>query len=435
MPRPLKTTDRSGPARIVIVGLGYVGLPLLVALAKAHEDAELVGFDIDATRIAELRAGTDRTRQVGASELAATTAKFTDGDEDCRSADIIIVTVPTPVDAQSTPDLSLLHAATARLASWLDAGHRPTIIFESTVYPGATENECAPLIERVSGLQRGRDFRIGYSPERINPGDAVHRVEKITKVISGEDDEVVEQLSHLYGRMTEGGVYRAASIRVAEAAKAIENAQRDINIAFMNEVAQILARGGVSVWDVLDAARTKWNFLPFEPGLVGGHCIGVDPYYLSHHAQQLGHHPEVILSGRGINDRMGEWIADCIHEAIGPGSKRVLFLGLTFKEDIPDIRNSRSFDVVRRLSWLGHEVTSCDPYADIAELSGASDQNFAREPEGLFDCIIVAVRHREYINMTADEICGLLSPGGLVADLKGIWRELELPVHVRRWSL
>ena len=435
MRNPLKNIDDGEPAKIVVVGLGYVGLPLVVALAKAHPDAELVGFDIDCDRIAELRTGADRTREVASDELAGSSIRFTDRDEDCESADIIVVAVPTPVDAGNRPDLTLLLNAAGRLAGWLDASRRPTIVFESTVYPGATEDECGSLIEEVSGLERGRDFRLGYSPERINPGDPVHRIDKIVKVIAGEDQQVTGQLEYLYGRMTEGGVFRAASIKSAEAAKAIENAQRDINIAFMNEVAQILSRSGLSVWDVLDAARTKWNFLPFEPGLVGGHCIGVDPYYLSHHAQQLGHHPEVILAGRGINDGMGQWLGDRIHTAIGPDPRRILFLGLTFKEDVPDVRNSRSIDVISRLFSMGHEIVASDPLADAEKVRQEYNLEIAREPEGKFDCVVVAVRHREYIDMTAEQICGLLSPGGVVADLKGIWRGLQLPAEFRRWSL
>lgn len=435
MSNPLKYNDDGKPAKIVVVGLGYVGLPLAVALSKAHPDADLVGFDIDAGRVAELRTSFDRTREVSAADLAGSSARFTDRDGDCHGADVIIVAVPTPVDANNRPDLSSLLGASRRVAGWLDASRRPTIVFESTVYPGATEDECGSLLESESGLRRGHDFRLGYSPERINPGDAVHRIDKIVKVIAGEDQQVVEQLAHLYGRMTEGGVFRATSIRTAEAAKAIENAQRDINIAFMNEVAQILSQGGLSVWDVLDAARTKWNFLPFEPGLVGGHCIGVDPYYLSHHAQRLGHHPEVILAGRGINDGMGQWMADRIHEAIGPDPKRILFLGITFKEDVPDVRNSRSIDVISRLFSLGHDLIVSDPLADADEVRREYRLEIAREPKGKFDCVVGAVRHREFIDMTGDEICGLLSPGGVVADLKGIWRGVELPAEFRRWSL
>jgi UDP-N-acetyl-D-galactosamine dehydrogenase len=426
--------DESG-GKIIVIGLGYVGLPLAVALARAHPGAEVVGFDIDSSRIAELRNGIDRTLEVEQAELAASRMTFTDSDEDCIAADIIIVTVPTPIDERNKPDLGSLLAASRRLASWIDAGRRPTIVFESTVYPGATEEECGPLIEQVSGLTRGRDFRLGYSPERINPGDKAHRVDKIIKVVAGEDEEVIDQLEHLYGTMTEGGVFRAASIRTAEAAKAIENAQRDINIAFMNEVAQILSHNGVSTWDVLDAARTKWNFLPFEPGLVGGHCIGVDPYYLSFHAQRIGHDPRVILAGRGINDAMGRWIADRLHTLLGPTPKRILFLGVTFKENVPDVRNSRVVDIVRRLAWLGHDVTISDPLADPAEVRHEYGLALVREPEGAFDCLIGAVRHRHYQDMSADQVAGRVASGGLVADLKGMWRKLELPDEVRRWSL
>ena len=421
--------------KTIIVGLGYVGLPLAVALAEAHPDMEVVGFDIDSSRIAELREGIDRTLEVDAAALASTRMSFTDSDDDCRNADIIIVTVPTPVDERNQPDLGALLAASRRLAGWIDRTLRPTIIFESTVYPGATEEECGPLIEKVSGLQRGSDFRLGYSPERINPGDKVHRVDKIIKVIAGEDEEVLDQLEHLYGTMTEGGVFRAASIRTAEAAKAIENAQRDINIAFMNEIAQILSHNGVSVWDVLDASRTKWNFLPFEPGLVGGHCIGVDPYYLSFHAQRIGHDPRVILAGRGINDDMGRWIADRLHTLLGSTPKRILFLGLTFKENVPDVRNSRAVDIVRRLSWLGHDVTVTDPLADRDEVRREYELELESEPDGRFDCLIGAVRHKDYETMSADAVMSKLTDNGVVADLKGMWRKLDLPAGLRRWTL
>ena len=426
---------RKSGGKIVIIGLGYVGLPLAVALARAHPDSEVVGFDIDGERIAELRQGVDRTREVDPAELASTGMSFTDRDEDCRGADIVIVTVPTPVDERNQPDLGALLAASRRLAGWIEAERRPTIVFESTVYPGATEEECGPLIEQVSGLTRGRDFRLGYSPERINPGDKVHRVDKIIKVIAGEDEEVLDQLEQLYGTMTEGGVFRAASIRTAEAAKAIENAQRDINIAFMNEVAQILSHNGVSMWDVLDAARTKWNFLPFEPGLVGGHCIGVDPYYLSFHAQRIGHDPRVILAGRGINDDMGRWVADRLHTLLGSTPKRILFLGLTFKENVPDVRNSKAVDIVRRLAWLGHEVTVADPLADPQAVARDYELAVTREPDGRFDCLIGAVRHREYEDMSAEAVAERVADGGMVADLKGMWRKLDLPEHIRRWSL
>src|SRR3954451_10687908 len=334
--------------RIIVIGLGYVGLPLAIALARRFD---VVGFDIDAGRIAQLRQGHDRTHEVDEAELRDTALTLTSEAPDCAGGDAYIVTVPTPVDAANRPDLTAVLAATRMIADVIDPARRPTIVYESTVYPGVTEDICGPEIERAGKLQRGRDFRLGYSPERINPGDREHRIDVITKVIAGEDDEVVEQLAAIYGAVTSGGVFRAASIKAAEAAKAIENAQRDINIAFINEVTQIFSRIGVSVWDVLDAARTKWNFLGFEPGLVGGHCIGVDPYYLSHLAQEVGHDPQVILAGRQTNDGMGTWIADALHgrrRDVGKGAGSALVLGLTFKENVPDLRNSRTFDLVRR---------------------------------------------------------------------------------------
>ncbi|MEA1071528.1 nucleotide sugar dehydrogenase [Sphingomonas sp. LY160] len=439
----MQSIDRKPPEwtnkahrKVVVVGLGYVGLPLAVALARTHDDIQLVGFDVSQSRVDELTAGHDRTGEVEPDALAAARMQFVTDDEACRGADIIIVTVPTPVDDQHRPDFGPLLSASKRLAGWIDAAKRPTIVYESTVYPGATDEECAPVIEQVSGLTRGRDFRLGYSPERINPGDKIHRVDKIVKVIAGEDAEVTEELAHLYGAMTEAGVFRAASIRAAEAAKAIENAQRDINIAFMNEIAQILSKTGVSVWDVLDAARTKWNFLPFEPGLVGGHCIGVDPYYLSHHAQRMGHDPRVILSGRGTNDAMGAWIADELHSRIGPDPKRVLVLGITFKEDVPDVRNSRSIDVIDRLKHHGHNVSVADPLADRAEVEHEYGLALVDPADGApYDCLVAAVSHADYRALDANGIAALTTGDGLVADLKGIWRGIDLPPGLGRWSL
>jgi UDP-N-acetyl-D-galactosamine dehydrogenase len=421
----------SEPPRLVVVGLGYVGLPLAVALARRFET---IGFDIDASRIAELREGLDRTREVEPDALGSTSLRLTDSAAECVGADVYIVTVPTPVDEANKPDLGAVMAATGMVAGLIDPARRPTIIYESTVYPGVTEELCGPEIERVSGLKRGQDFRLGYSPERINPGDREHTVDRITKVIAGEDAEVVEQLAAIYGAVTSGGVFRAASIKAAEAAKAIENAQRDINIAFMNEVAQIFSNIGVSVWDVLAAARTKWNFLGFEPGLVGGHCIGVDPYYLSHLAQQFGHDPRVILAGRGINDGMGQWIADTLHGRRGKAGT-ALVLGLTFKENVPDLRNSRSIDVVRRLKWLGHEVDVADPLASAAQVDREYGLRLSAPDERRYDLVIGAVQHRQYREMNPAELGALVAPGGTLADLKGMWRERELPPEVDRWTL
>ena len=281
--------------QIVVVGLGYVGLPLAVALSRSYD---VIGLDIDERRVGELKLGVDRTREIDEETLKASPLKLTSRAADASGADLYIVTVPTPVDAGNQPDLGPVIGATRSLATLLDPIRKPIVVYESTVYPGVTEEVCGPVIEEVSGLQRGRDFFLGYSPERINPGDREHTVDKIQKVIAGENDAVTERLAAVYGAVTSGGVFRAASIKTAEAAKVIENAQRDINIAFMNEITQIFAKLDLSIWDVLAAAGTKWNFLPFQPGLVGGHCIGVDPYYLSHRAQELGHHPEVILAGR-----------------------------------------------------------------------------------------------------------------------------------------
>ncbi|MEO6256163.1 MAG: nucleotide sugar dehydrogenase [Sphingomicrobium sp.] len=427
----------SSIGRIVVVGLGYVGLPLAVALARKFE---VVGFDIDQARIAELQGGHDRTREIGRDELERTSLHLTSDASECSAADVYIVTVPTPVDGANQPDLTAVLSATRMIAAATDPARRPTIVYESTVYPGVTEAICGSEIERVAGLQRGRDFRLGYSPERINPGDRTHTIDQITKVIAAEDDEVLEQLAEMYGAITSGGVFRAASIKAAEAAKAIENAQRDINIAFMNEVAQILSKIEVSVWDVLAAARTKWNFLPFEPGLVGGHCIGVDPYYLSHLAQQLGHHPQVILSGRAINDGMGAWVADALDERRSQtsgagGGKRALVLGLTFKEDVPDLRNSRAFDVVQRLGELGYSVDVADPLADAAEL--AREHGLATvEPNGArYDLVVGAVAHADYRKLAPAALEQLLEQGGTLADLKGMWRDHQLSPAIDRWSL
>jgi len=422
----------AGDYRIVVVGLGYVGLPLAVALARKFE---VIGFDIDPNRVGELRENFDRTGEIEAATLAESTLELTHNPDHCTAADVYIVTVPTPVDADNRPDLGAVLAATNIVAKSIDAARRPTIIFESTVYPGVTEGICGPKIESVSGLSQGRDFRLGYSPERINPGDREHTVDKITKVIAGEDEEVLDQLAEIYGSITQGGVFRAASIKAAEAAKAIENAQRDINIAFMNEAAQIFSKAGLSMSDVLAAARTKWNFLPFEPGLVGGHCIGVDPYYLSHLAQELGHNPQVILAGRGMNDGMGRWIVDVLHDRRGGQAGCALVMGLTFKEDVPDLRNSRSFDLVQRLRDLGYSVDVADPYADARQLKGDHGLELI-DPDGkAYDLVVGAVAHREYRDLSADRLIAMLKPGGTLADIKGMWRDRSLPDGIDRWSL
>jgi UDP-N-acetyl-D-galactosamine dehydrogenase len=417
--------------RIVVIGLGYVGLPLAIALARKFNT---IGFDIDEQRIAELRDGRDRTNEVADHELRETSLKLTSDPQDCRGVDVYIVTVPTPVDRSNRPDLAAVMAATRTVADLIDASKRPTIVYESTVYPGVTEEICGPAIERSAGLERGRDFRLAYSPERINPGDRDHTIDRITKVIAGEDEEVVAQLVGIYGAITSGGVFRAASIKAAEAAKAIENAQRDINIAFVNEVTKIFSKIGVSIWDVLDAARTKWNFLGFEPGLVGGHCIGVDPYYLSHLAERVGHDPQVILAGRQTNDGMGAWIADTLHDRRRRAGT-ALVLGLTFKENVPDLRNSRSFDLVRRLQWLGHDVEVADPIASPEEIEREHGLKLT-EPDGrCYDLVVGAVAHHGYRELADDRLAALVAPGGTLADLKGMWRGREFDSAIDRWTL
>jgi len=406
-------------------------LPLALALAKSFP---VTGLDIDAGRIAELKDGDDRTREVDSDALAASSIVLTSSADDCRGADIYIVTVPTPVDSSNRPDLRPVLSATRSVAGLLDAARKPIIVYESTVYPGVTEDICGPLIEELTGLKRGQDFFLGYSPERINPGDREHTVDRITKVVAGENEEVTERLATVYGVVTSGGIFKAATIKTAEAAKVIENAQRDINIAFMNEITQIFARLDLSIWDVLAAAGTKWNFLPFQPGLVGGHCIGVDPYYLSHRAQELGLEPHVILAGRSINDGMGEWVADRIHTMrVKTGS--VLVMGLAFKENVPDLRNTRVVDVIVRLKRLGHNVTVHDPLVDPTEARHEYGlEVIGGPPKGRYDVVLVAVPHEDYARLEDAALSALVAEGGLLADIKNLYAGRELS-GVRRWTL
>jgi len=414
--------DEALATRVAVIGLGYVGLPLAVALASRFET---IGIDIDARRIDELASGHDRTGEIGRTRLRRSKLALSVDPRACPPCDFYIVTVPTPIDGANRPDLRLIEAASRTVGAMLPAalaeGRVPVVVYESTVYPGVTEEICGPILEAVSGLECGRDFFLAYSPERINPGDREHTIDRITKVVSGQTAEVLDRVADLYGAITSGGVFRAASIKVAEAAKVIENAQRDINIAFMNEIAQIFAKLGISVWDVLAAARTKWNFLPFAPGLVGGHCIGVDPYYLSHRAEQVGLDPRVILAGRGINDAMAGWVGDELHKARKGRPGSVLVLGLTFKEDIPDLRNSKVADLACTLGRLGHAVSVHDPHADAEE---------ARHEYGIplvenaldkrYDMVVLAVAHREFVRLGAEALRGLLKRGGTLADLKGV---------------
>lgn len=418
--------------RIVVVGLGYVGLPLAIALAGQFET---VGIDIDTSRIAELERHYDRTNEISAERLAATSLTLTSDPASVAPADIYIVTVPTPVDTANRPDLSIVESASRMVGAMLSADRRPIVCFESTVYPGVTEDICGPILEQVSGLKRGEGFFLGYSPERINPGDREHTIDRITKVVAGENPEITGRLAAIYGAITSGGAYQAASIRAAEAAKVIENAQRDINIAFMNEITRIFSLMGISVWDVLKAAGTKWNFLPFQPGLVGGHCIGVDPYYLAHCAEALGHDPAVILSGRAINDDMGAWVAGQLSQRLTPGTK-VLVMGLTFKEDVPDLRNSKVSDVIAELKALGHGVDVTDPRADAAEAEHEYGLQLSASPaEAGYDAVLIAVPHAEYRAAGAAGAARYLKPGGLLADLKGLFAGEELPDGVSYWGI
>ncbi len=418
-------------ARVTVIGLGYVGLPLAVALAGRFET---IGLDIDTRRIEELAGGHDRTGEITRERLDASELALLTEPARCPPSDFYIVTVPTPIDGANRPDLRIVESASRTIGALLPAalaeGRVPVVIYESTVYPGVTEDICAPILEATSGLVCGRDFFLGYSPERINPGDREHTIDKITKVVSGQTPEVLERVAELYDAITSGGVFRAKSIKAAEAAKVIENAQRDINIAFMNEIAQIFSKMDLSVWDVLAAARTKWNFLPFGPGLVGGHCIGVDPYYLSHRAEQLGLDPRVILAGRGINDAMAGWVGKQLHEARGSKPGSVLVLGLTFKENIPDLRNSKVADMVCTLGRLGHAVTVHDPHADAAE--ALHEYGIPLAPDALarkYDMVVLAVAHRAYLDMGGKALRRLLTKGGTLADLKG-----ELP-GAADWTL
>jgi UDP-N-acetyl-D-galactosamine dehydrogenase len=422
----------SAQPRIVVVGLGYVGLPLAVALAKRFET---VGIDIDPTRIAELLRHHDRTHEIEPARLAESSLVLTGDPAAVAPADVYIVTVPTPVDAANRPDLAIVESASRMVGALLDAARRPIVCFESTVYPGVTEEVCGPILEAVSGLKRGEDFFLGYSPERINPGDREHTIDRITKVVAGENPEVTARLAAIYGAVTSGGTHQAASIKVAEAAKVIENAQRDINIAFMNEITRIFSLLGISVWDVLQAAGTKWNFLPFQPGLVGGHCIGVDPYYLAHCAAALGHDPAVILSGRAINDGMGHWVAEQLSARLAPGAS-VLVLGLTFKEDVPDLRNSKVADVIARLKTLGHAVAVADPRANPAEAAHEYGLELTATPATAhYDAVLVAVPHAEYRAGGASGVVRHLKPGGLLADLKGLFAREPLPAGYAYWGL
>lgn len=423
--------------KISVIGLGYVGLPVAVAFGKV---APAIGFDINEARLAELRAGHDRTNEVEDGDLVAAQIVYTSSTEELAQADFHIVAVPTPVDDAHQPDLTPVVKASETVGKALKRGD--IVVYESTVYPGVTEDICVPILERVSGLKCGVDFTVGYSPERINPGDKEHTFTKIKKVVSGQDQVTLDIVADVYASVVTAGVHKAATIKVAEAAKVIENTQRDLNIALMNELALIFDRMGIDTLDVLEAAGTKWNFLKFKPGLVGGHCIGVDPYYLTHKAEKLGYIPQVILSGRRINDGMGAYIAQqtikqMIHAGHAIAGSTVTVLGLTFKENCPDLRNSRVIDIIRELQDFGVNVQVCDPEADsheaveeygvpltpVAELQKAS-------------AIVVAVAHHEFATWPVAQYLALLESNPVVIDVKGICdRQAMADAGVRFWRL
>ncbi|WP_204105111.1 MULTISPECIES: nucleotide sugar dehydrogenase [Spirulina sp. CCY15215] len=423
--------------KIAVLGLGYVGLP--VALAFARKFANTVGFDINSRRVDELNAGVDSTGESDRQTLKQTTLKITDNLKDIAASNFYIVAVPTPVDKNHQPDLTPLIKASQTLSKILKIGD--IIVYESTVYPGVTEEICGSILAQVSGLQQGRDFKLGYSPERINPGDKNHTLEKIVKVVSGEDTETCDRIAEIYGAIIEAGVYCAPSIKVAEAAKVIENIQRDINIALMNELAIIFDRLDIRTSDVLAAARTKWNFLPFSPGLVGGHCIGVDPYYLTTKAEELGYHPQVILAGRRINDGMGTFLAQRLIKLLVAANRpirdaKVGILGITFKENVSDLRNSRVPDIVTELWQFGISPLVHDPHADREATKAEYDISLVNWEDLLtLDAIILAVPHQFYLSLPPEKLLTLLHSQGVFMDVKSAIAPEILPQTISYWSL
>jgi UDP-N-acetyl-D-glucosamine/UDP-N-acetyl-D-galactosamine dehydrogenase len=422
--------------KIAVIGLGYVGLP--VAVAFAREGFPVTGFDIDASRVRELESGQDRTREVETADLKHPSLKFTSDAEGLRASDFFIVTVPTPIDDARQPDLRAMFEASRFVATALKQGD--IVVYESTVYPGAVEEECAPILEQCSGLKAGVDFHVGYSPERINPGDKQHRLESITKVVSAQNRETLDIIADTYGSVVKAGIHRAPSIKVAEAAKVIENTQRDLNIAFMNELSLIFRALDIDTGDVLAAARTKWNFLPFQPGLVGGHCIGVDPYYLTYRAEKAGYHPEVILAGRRINDGMGQRVAkECVRGLLrrkGTGGI-VTILGLTFKEDVPDTRNSRVVDIVRELESFGLQVQVHDPLASPEDAKHEYGLTITELKElRPADAVVLAVAHGSYVEGGWPLLQKLLIGGsGLVFDIKMKLDRNTKPDGIELWRM
>ncbi|OFO53548.1 nucleotide sugar dehydrogenase [Nosocomiicoccus sp. HMSC059G07] len=424
--------------KIGVVGLGYVGLPMAVTFGKKQH---VIGFDINENRIEELKKGYDRTDEVEPEDLEKADILYTSNLDDLSQADFIIVAVPTPINEHKQPNLAPLLGASQSVGKALVNAPKDTIVvFESTVYPGATEEDCIPVLEKYSGLKAGEDFFVGYSPERINPGDKVNTFESIIKVVSGQNDEVLDIIAEVYESVVTAGVHRASSIKVAEAAKVIENTQRDVNIALMNEIAIICSKAGIDTNEVLKAARTKWNFLDFRPGLVGGHCIGVDPYYLTYKAQELGHHPEVILSGRRINDNMPKLIAsDIVQKLLKNGhevqGKTVNFLGLTFKENCPDLRNTKAVDLINELENYGLNVVVNDVEADSKEAKQLYNIDLKAKNElEVSNALIIAVQHEDYIKNKASYL-ELVSDDGIIFDIKGMISKQDLKENQKLWRL
>jgi len=413
---------------VAVIGLGYVGLPLAVELGKHYD---VVGFDINSKRVKELQAGFDRTGEASSEQIQSSKGiRFSDTLDAIASCNFYIVTVPTPIDQFKAPDLKPLLKASTMLGSILKKGD--IVVYESTVYPGCTEEDCVPVLENTSGLQFNKDFFCGYSPERINPGDKINTLSKIKKVTSGSTPEVAKKINEVYASIITAGTFMASSIRVAEASKAIENAQRDVNISFVNELALIFDRMGIDTQEVLAAASTKWNFLPYKPGLVGGHCIGVDPYYLAHKAQALGYHPQVILSGRRVNDTMGLFIANktvklMIQKGIAVKGAKALVLGITFKENCPDIRNTRVVDIIDELKQFGMQVDVYDPHANADEVEEEYNITLCNELANNYNALIVCVAHQEFKELQFNK---LLAANAVVFDTKAIWNKEEVDARL-----
>lgn len=423
----------SKKSKIAVIGLGYVGLPLAVEFAKK---AKVVGFDINSKNVELIKKGIDPAGELPSDSFSNLDIVYTTSVEDIRDSKFYIVAVPTPVDKYNKPDLTPLLSATKSVAKVLKKGDY--VVYESTVYPGCTEDDCVPILEELSGLVFKKDFKVGYSPERINPGDLEHSLKNTIKIVSGCDDKSLEEIAKTYELVVTAGVHRAPGIKVAEAAKVIENTQRDVNIALMNELSIIFGRIGINTYDVLEAAGTKWNFLKFYPGLVGGHCIGVDPYYLVHKAAELNYHPQVIHSGRFVNDSMGAYIAkQTVKKILATGeclnTSRVLVMGFTFKENVSDTRNTKVADIVKELYTYNVDVDIVDPKADPSHVEKEYGLSLSKKPKGKYNAVILAVSHKEYTKMTEADFENLLSHDGILVDIKGVFRNRIS--NLRYWSL